>query len=184
MRKVQLCWGLLFTQCPCLLQVLPLLQVLLGKCNSFLKGNIYPPRCLPVIETEADKLNQEICNNYSVFQHVLTMTQLLKQFIIVVATSLFHMKQSNLTRIITKCLVMWIRLFGVSSRGERPVREDWDGLGRVFRWVILLLGLGDGKGLKGRENVFLCAKVGKGQECRVLCGQWETSPIRAKYIWA
>lgn len=37
--------------------------------------------------------------------------------------------------------------------------------------MLLLLGLGYGKGLKGRKNVSLSAKMGQGQECRVLWGQ-------------
>lgn len=79
MRKVQLLnLALLgvFAPCSCLL------QVLLGKCNSLPKGNIYAPRCHQVIETEADKLSQEVFSNYSVFQYILSMTQLLEQFII------------------------------------------------------------------------------------------------------
>lgn len=54
-RKVPL-WNPAFLRLVC--SVSCLLQVLPGKCNSFLKGNIYSLRCHRVIETEADKLKK------------------------------------------------------------------------------------------------------------------------------
>lgn len=100
-------------------------QVQLGKCDSFLKGNIYPPRCLPVIETEADKLNQEVFNNDSVFQHVLTRTQLLKTVYNCGGNKpVSHETESSNQDYNQMLSDVNQTQFGMSSRGHRPVRGD------------------------------------------------------------
>lgn len=119
----------MFTQRSCLL------QVLLGKCSRasvilFLKETFILLDASQLLK-EADKLNQEVFNNDSVFQHVLTRTQLLKTVYNCGGNKPVSHETESSNQDYNQMLsdVNQTR-FGMSSRADRPVRGDrWLGKG-------------------------------------------------------